>query len=126
MEMTKEAAKAAVLRALDWLEANPDRHATGNMAYDEYGNVVSVLDRYAYCFCTLGRIAKECNITDERKWTVDSPYSFTPVSSTRPIFDAIGFDNPDDVFSDIMAINDISEDGPQAAIRFLRHKMRYV
>lgn len=41
--------KEAILRAADWLEANPDKHISGTMVDGD-------------CFCAIGRIALEYGI----------------------------------------------------------------
>lgn len=54
--------KAAIARAADWLEANPEKHGAGILAVDARGFTVEPTDPAAKCFCALGRIAKEANL----------------------------------------------------------------
>lgn len=51
--------KAAIRRAADWLEANPDKHITCDLALDASGHATSPTGPEAVCFCALGRIAHE-------------------------------------------------------------------
>lgn len=54
------AERVAVLhKALDWLDANPDKHITGTLAEDAKGEDVSPIDPTAECFCILGRMVIE-------------------------------------------------------------------
>ncbi len=51
--------------ALDWLEANPDKHIKNRLALSARGGPeVSPIDPSATCFCALGRIAKESGVQD--------------------------------------------------------------
>lgn len=51
--------KEAILRAADWLEANPARHIAFSMARTIDEKKVSPSSPKAFSFCALGRIAKE-------------------------------------------------------------------
>lgn len=55
MEMNK----GAILRAADWLEANPDKHIIAKLATNDCGWLVEPTGPMATCFCAMGRIAKE-------------------------------------------------------------------
>jgi len=54
--------KTAALAAADWLEANRDKHITGDLAIDASGNDVRYNDPDADCFCALGRLGKELGL----------------------------------------------------------------
>lgn len=49
-------------RALDWLEANPDKHITRDLAQNKHGRIVWPTRKTADCFCALGRFAKEMDL----------------------------------------------------------------
>lgn len=51
--------KKAILRAADWLEANPDKHIAEYFALDVDGNMVEPLDERACYFCAVGRLIRE-------------------------------------------------------------------
>ena len=51
---------AAMRRAADWLEANPDKHIAGHLADDKHRRPVpSPFDPRAACFCAYGRYMLE-------------------------------------------------------------------
>jgi len=54
--------RVAAGRAADWLEANRDKHITGQLALTTDGHIVPPADPKADCFCALGRLAKELSI----------------------------------------------------------------
>jgi hypothetical protein len=54
--------RTAILAAADWLEANPDKHCSGDMAQDNDGRNCNPMSGRAVCFCALGRIAREVNL----------------------------------------------------------------
>jgi hypothetical protein len=54
--------KEAILRAADWLEANPDKHIAGYLAANALGERVTSSSPEAVCFCAMGRIMKELNV----------------------------------------------------------------
>ncbi|MGN6819447.1 MAG: hypothetical protein ACTHJR_12325 [Sphingomonas sp.] len=83
-KLTNAEAKAAALRAADWLEANPDRHVRGLLAATQKGYEVKPLDREAECFCALGRLAKEADID------AGGSDSYLPFTEQLPGFDNIG------------------------------------
>lgn len=52
--------------ALDWLEANPDKHIGGALAKEKAGGKdVSVQSEQADCFCAIGRIAHDAGFDDD-------------------------------------------------------------
>lgn len=53
---------AVVMGAIDWLEANPERHVRRNWALTEQGHVTTPGDPKATCFCILGRIAHDIGL----------------------------------------------------------------
>lgn len=57
----------AIVRALDWLEKNPERHAAHTMAADADGRYTDPVGEHAVRFCALGRIIKEADIP--KSWT---------------------------------------------------------
>jgi hypothetical protein len=85
--------KEAILRAADWLEANPDKHIAGSLAIDVLGQRCSPTSPLAECFCALGRIALEAN--------VDSPPG---TRSYDTINRAVGLDKEQSM--DIWRVND--------------------
>lgn len=50
------------MAAIDWLEANPDKHLTGMYAGTVDKQYTGVHAENAVCFCVLGRIVKESGI----------------------------------------------------------------
>lgn len=50
------------MRALDWLEAHPDRHVKRRYATDIVGRSCNPESPRAFCFCALGRITREAGI----------------------------------------------------------------
>jgi hypothetical protein len=80
----------AILRAADWLEANPDKHITGDLATTDLGTPVSPTSSRATCFCALGRIAKEAGV-----------HVIPRISGYEPIQKAAGltFDQSSDIWS---------------------------
>lgn len=84
--------RAVANKAIDWLEANPDRHITGTMSEDRNGFWIEPANERAYNFCALGRMANEAGITDER-----------PIIALQKYFGDLGGGR----FTDkIMSIND--------------------
>lgn len=63
--MNHEQLKAAMAKAADFFEANPDKRVTLNLAETEDGRVAWVDEPKACCFCALGRIAYECGLGGE-------------------------------------------------------------
>ncbi|WOF44339.1 hypothetical protein KNJ79_05250 [Sphingopyxis indica] len=59
----------AIDNTIAWLETNPYDRCTGNLAQDEHGDKVSVLDPDACSWCALGYLARELKLdaynTDE-------------------------------------------------------------
>lgn len=53
---------ATVMGAIDWLEANPDKHVRRNWALDDKGRATTPGDPKATCFCVLGRIAHDIGL----------------------------------------------------------------
>lgn len=53
----------AISNALGWLAANPERHIAGTLAVDLKGKPCLPNDPKAECFCVLGRISKELNLS---------------------------------------------------------------
>lgn len=51
-----------VEKAINWLEAHPDKHIAGSLAETADGYNIDPTDPDADCFCILGRIAKEADI----------------------------------------------------------------
>ena len=51
--------KDAIIRALDWLEENPDKHIADSYALTKDGYVCDPNEPEADCFCVVGRIAHE-------------------------------------------------------------------
>jgi hypothetical protein len=51
--------RTAILAAADWLEANPDKHISVELARTADGGRCSPNASVATCFCALGRIAVE-------------------------------------------------------------------
>lgn len=51
------------MTAIDWLEANPDKHITGMFAQTEERAYCSTRSPEAACFCVLGRVAKEVEMS---------------------------------------------------------------
>jgi hypothetical protein len=49
-------------RAVAWLQKNPDRHHKGDFALTKNGNRTLPTRTTAYCFCFLGRVAKEAGL----------------------------------------------------------------
>jgi hypothetical protein len=62
--VTREQILMAWHNAITWLEANRDRHITGTLAKDSNGYSCKPNDPDAQCFCALGRMSKELNISD--------------------------------------------------------------
>ncbi|MGN6819177.1 MAG: hypothetical protein ACTHJR_10970 [Sphingomonas sp.] len=60
--MPNDKIKQAMIRAADWLEANPDGHARMRMAARESGQIVGTMDPRACRFCALGRMMHELGI----------------------------------------------------------------
>lgn len=50
------------MAAIDWLEANPDKHITGMYAGTVDKQYTDLHADNAVCFCVLGRIAKEAGM----------------------------------------------------------------
>lgn len=59
----KDRLRTALIRAADWLEANPDRHIQGRLAADEFGTPCTVDAPRAECFCAVGRVAREYGLS---------------------------------------------------------------
>jgi len=57
--ISREGAVAIMRHAADWLEANPDRHITDDMALTKDGVRCATHVPDAYCFCAVGRIRHE-------------------------------------------------------------------
>lgn len=62
INITRQQAETITRRALDWLEANPDKHIRGEPAQNKYGMGCDPLAPSATCFCAIGRIAKEADL----------------------------------------------------------------
>lgn len=58
----------AVYAAIDWLEAHPDRARSGAMATNKAGKYVHPSEPDAYCFCFIGRVAKEIGVPAYYGW----------------------------------------------------------
>lgn len=68
----------AIVRALDWLEAHPEKHIAHKLAEDDDGCYTAPTGVYAVCFCALGRIVKEADIAPTGAgWLFDD--FFTPL-----------------------------------------------
>lgn len=63
--MNHEQLRAAMAKAADFFEANPDKRIKLSLAETNDGLNVPVGNPHACCFCALGRIAYECGIDDE-------------------------------------------------------------
>ncbi len=50
---------ALLHKALDWLDANPDKHISGTLAKDSEGHTVEPDAPEAQCWCVLGRMVVE-------------------------------------------------------------------
>src|ERR1044072_4949236 len=61
--MKNKELEEATKRALDWLEANPDKHIADDYARTEAGKSIIRSEGFeeACCFCIVGRIACEMN-----------------------------------------------------------------
>lgn len=53
---------ALLHKALDWLDANPDKHISGTLAENSDGETVEPNSEEAVCFCVLGRMVVEGNL----------------------------------------------------------------
>ena len=53
---------ATVMGAIDWLEANPDKHIRRDFAATDEGYTTTPGDPKATCFCVLGRIAHDIGL----------------------------------------------------------------
>lgn len=53
---------ALMHKALDWLDANPDKHISGTLAENSDGETVEPNSEEAVCFCVLGRMVVEGNL----------------------------------------------------------------
>lgn len=84
--------------ALDWLEANPDKHIKNVLARKARNSYeVSPLHPSATCFCALGRIAKESGAQNESYASIDSfltEYLFPFQVTKRMVFDRNDFSSP--------------------------------
>jgi len=76
--MEQITAKEGLKRALDWLDANPDKHIRKALALSAATNgrwEVSPTDPKATCFCVIGRFAKEMgHISPENYWPSYTDY----------------------------------------------------
>jgi hypothetical protein len=98
--------RTAILAAADWLEANPDKHISGDLAQDADGNVVSPLDPEADCFCAMGRLIVESG----------GPLNLNTMQVFGQIGRAVGIE--DDVLTTIWMTND------SMSLEKLRHGRR--
>lgn len=55
-------------RAVAWLQKNPDRHITGDLALTKKGTRTIPTRSSAYCFCFLGRVAKEAGLDPDASY----------------------------------------------------------
>lgn len=62
MKFTPREVSAAVMKATDWLEANPTKHIVGELAVRVDGTDCDPNSPEADCFCMLGRISKELDV----------------------------------------------------------------
>ena len=90
---TTEQRIALLHKALDWLDANPDKHITGTLAEDENGKSVEPDSPDAQCWCVLGRMVVEGGLATSRFATedpADCGISFYPTLDhyTKPFTDA--------------------------------------
>lgn len=53
-------------KALDWLDANPEKHTFGALAEDQHGKSVEPNDPAATCWCVLGRMVVEGALAPSR------------------------------------------------------------
>lgn len=99
---TPVAATDPVLRAIQWLRDNPDRHIAGAMAIDDHGKGVSPSSPDASCFCIVGRVA--CEVAKDRG--IDVNHSVLLKNNARTLFrETMGMD--EDRF---IGINDTNYD----------------
>lgn len=63
---------ALLHKALDWLDANPDKHIAGTLAEDGEGNTVEPDAPEAQCWCVLGRMVVEGNLEPATIFATDT------------------------------------------------------
>ena len=66
------AARAAAVRAADWLEANPTKHIRGALTRNDRGRPTRLTNPDATCFCAVGRLSYELNPATDEGYTVVS------------------------------------------------------
>lgn len=91
MRNTEEHKRRALIvkGALDWLEANPDKHIGGALAKEKLGGkVVSVQSEQADCFCAIGRIAHDAGFDDDKPGFDDKLRDFLSFANAEPVLAA--------------------------------------
>lgn len=95
LEQTNDERLHHIHDALDWLEANPDKHIKSMLArISRHGYEVSPLSPVATCFCALGRIAKESGAKDTSFTGIEgflTDYLFPLGVTKRMVFDRNDF-----------------------------------
>ena len=72
--------------ALNWLEANPDKHIGGALAKEKAGGkVVSVQSEQAGCFCAIGRIAHDAGFDDDEPGFDAKLRDFLSFANAEPV-----------------------------------------
>lgn len=82
----------AIVKAIDFLDKNPERHIIGDLAIDSNGQDCDPNDPDAQCFCMLGRISHELDLDG---------YPFDRKKGAKDVAEQLGIDQ-----STVFTIND--------------------